>query len=77
MGLQSAKLATGSGKRLMHLGDIDGAIAQFRFATASDPTYAPAHFELALALERQGRRSEADMEYRVASQLDPQIQQPR
>ena len=63
--LQAATFSTNSGKRLLASGDIDGAIAQFRSAIQSEPNYAAAHFQLALALEQAG--SEGRGEERVSA----------
>jgi len=37
------------------------------------PTYAPAHFHLAEALQRKGQTKEAREEYQRAAELDPQL----
>src|SRR5207247_1950692 len=51
---QTALFATNSGRRLLNAGDIDGAISQFRTAIQAVPGYAPAHYQLGLALQRKG-----------------------
>src|SRR5262249_57863033 len=56
---QAALFATNSGKRLMNTGDLDGAISQFRSAIASTPEYAPAHYQLGMALRMKGQKDEA------------------
>ena len=71
--LQAATFDTNSGKRLLGLGDLDGAISQFRAAIAQVPTYAPAHFHLAEALQKKGQTKEAREEYQRAAELDPQL----
>src|SRR5205085_8190486 len=75
-GLQTARFSTNSGIRMLAAGDLEGAIGQFRSAIQAAPQYAPAHFELALALERKGDRAGAFQEYRQASRLDPRITPP-
>jgi Flp pilus assembly protein TadD len=75
-GLQAATFATNSGKRLLTAGDVDGAISQFRNATRLAPTYAPAHYQLAVALSRKGEASEAGEEFRKAAELDPKLSPP-
>jgi tetratricopeptide (TPR) repeat protein len=75
--LQAATFSTNSGKRLLSVGDLDGAIAQFRSATNSEPNYAMAHYQLALALSRQGHKDEATKEFQKAAELDPHLTAPR
>jgi Flp pilus assembly protein TadD len=70
---QAALFATNSGKRLMNAGDLDGAISQFRSAIAAKQDYAPAHFQLGLALQRKGEKDEAEKELRRAGDLDPRL----
>ena len=73
---QAALFATNSGRRLLNAGDIDGAISQFRSAINSSPNYAPAHFQLGLALRQQGKPDEAQEEFRTAAKLDPRLTPP-
>jgi Flp pilus assembly protein TadD len=73
---QAALFATNSGRRLFNAGDIDGAISQFRVAINSSPNYATAHFELGMALRRQGKSDEAREEFRKAAALDPRLSPP-
>jgi tetratricopeptide (TPR) repeat protein len=73
---QAALFATNSGKRLLNAGDLDGAISQFRSAIGAMPDYAPAHFELGLALRRKGDREEAEKELRRAGEIDPRLVAP-
>jgi tetratricopeptide (TPR) repeat protein len=70
---QAALFATNSGKRLLNAGDLDGAISQFRSAITATPGYAPAHFQLALALERKGDKEQAAEEFQKAAQLDSRL----
>ena len=72
--LQAATFNTNSGKRLLGLGDLEGAISQFRAAIDLVPTYAPAHFHLAEALQRKGETEEARQEFQRAAELDPQAE---
>jgi Tfp pilus assembly protein PilF len=55
--------------KLMNAGDLDGAIAQFESAINHDPGYAPAHQQLATALERKGDKGRAQKEMETAHQL--------
>ena len=73
---QAAVFATNSGRRLRKAGDLDGAISQFRAALAAIPDYAPAHFELALALQQQGKKDEAHQEFQRANALDARYAVP-
>jgi Flp pilus assembly protein TadD len=74
--LQAATFNTNSGKRLLGLGDIEGAISQFQAAISLAPSYAPAHFHLAEALQRKGQAVEAQREFKRAAELDPQLKPP-
>jgi tetratricopeptide (TPR) repeat protein len=69
--LQAATFDTNSGKRLLTVGDLDGAISQFRAAIRIVPEYAPAHFYLSEALLRKGEKAEAEREFQRAAELDP------
>jgi Flp pilus assembly protein TadD len=74
--LQAAMFATNSGKRLLSVGDLDSAVAQFRSAISSEPTYAAAHYELGLALNQKGQKDEAKKEFQKAMELDPHLMPP-
>jgi Flp pilus assembly protein TadD len=73
---QAATFATNSGKRLLTVGDVEGAISQFRTATRMAPNYAPAHLELAIALSRKGDKAESEQEFKKAAELDPKLKRP-
>jgi Flp pilus assembly protein TadD len=73
---QAAAFATNSGRRLLNAGDLDGAISQFRAAIQSLPGYAPAHYQLGLALQRKGAKREASKEFQEAAELDPHLKVP-
>jgi Flp pilus assembly protein TadD len=73
---QAALFATNSGRRLLNAGDIEGAISQFRAAINSLPGYAPAHYQLGLALQRKGNKQEAAQEFNKAAALDPRLKPP-
>jgi Flp pilus assembly protein TadD len=74
--LQAATFATNSGKRLLANGDLEGAISQFQVAISSVPTYAPAHYQLAVALAQKGQKDEAGKEFHRASELDSHLVPP-
>jgi len=73
---QAALFATNSGKRLLNAGDLEGAISQFQAAIRSLPGYAPAHFQLGLALQRKGDKAESAREFQKARELDPRLTPP-
>jgi tetratricopeptide (TPR) repeat protein len=75
--LQASVFATNSGKRLRKVGDLDGAISQYREAIRSTPDYAPAHYELGLALLELGKKEEASQEFQKAASLDPKLVPPQ
>ena len=58
---------------MLDAGDLDGAISQFRNAITLSPSYAPAHYQLALALSRKGDKTEAAEEFQKAAELDPKL----
>jgi tetratricopeptide (TPR) repeat protein len=74
--LQGATFNTNSGKRLLQVGDLGGAISQFRSAINLAPGYAPAHFHLAEALRQKGDSAEAEKEFQKAAELDPNLRVP-
>ena len=75
--LQAAILATNSGRRLRRVGDLNGAVSQFRAAIRAVGDYAPAHFELAIALRQMGQNEEGASELKKAAALDPRLVAPR
>jgi len=75
--LQAAVFATNSGRRLRGMGNLDAAVSQFRAAIQSVPHYAPAHFELAIALRQMGKQEEAAEEFQKAAELDPKLVAPQ
>ena len=68
---QRATFATNTGNLLMQKGQISDAIQRYQDAIVSDPGYAEAHRQLAIALDRQGRTSEAKAERDKAATLEP------
>jgi Flp pilus assembly protein TadD len=70
---QGALFSLNSGKRLLNAGDLDGAISQFERATQLSPDSAEAHYQLAVALSRSGKTTDAAMEYSRAAKLDPRF----
>ena len=74
--LRAATFATNSGKRLLANGDLDGAISPFRAAINSVPSYAMAHYQLAVALAQRGQRDESGAEFQKASELGSHLRAP-
>jgi Flp pilus assembly protein TadD len=70
---QAATFATNSGKRLLGVGDVDGAISQFRSAIKLTPNSAQAHYQLGVALQRKGEKNAAEQEFQKAANLDPRL----
>ena len=58
---------------LARQGKIDEAMAQLTAVL----TPAEAHYDMGAVFERQGKMAEARMEYRMAAQLDPKLQDAR
>ena len=66
---QTATFATNPGAKLLNAGDLDGAISQFESAIKADASYAPAHQQLAVALDRKGDKERANQEREVFRKL--------
>jgi Flp pilus assembly protein TadD len=77
MNTQAATLATNAGVKQLRQGDREGAINQFNNALKLAPDYAPAHYQLALALQQKGDVEQARAEFDKAHQLDPRLKAPR
>jgi len=60
----------------LNAGDLDGAISQFRAAIQSLPAYAPAHYQLGIALQRKGNKEASAKEFQKAMELDPHLKAP-
>ena len=73
----AATLATNTGARQLQEGNVDGAIEQFRAAMKLAPDYAPAHYQLGMALREKGDLAQAATEFEKAHQLDPRLRTPR
>lgn len=61
------------GRLLYESGDAERAVPALEQALALDPDVAPAHLFLGLALQSLGRRDEAETQFRVASELSPEL----
>ena len=73
---QAATFANNSGRRLLGVGDLEGAISQFRAAISAMPTLASAHYQLGLALTQKGEKEEAAKEFQKAAELEPGLTPP-
>jgi Flp pilus assembly protein TadD len=67
---QKANFGLDSGTLLMKRGQTSDALVQFQSAVEADPGYAAPHRALADALDRSGRKAEADEERKKAAALD-------
>jgi Flp pilus assembly protein TadD len=68
---QKASFASNTGNMLLEKGQISDAIARYQEALAADPNFAEAHRQLAVALTREGRTAEAEVERKKADDLEP------
>ena len=64
-----APALTNLGNLLLEDGDVDGSIAHYQRAIASDPEYAVAHLNLGVAYKRAGRIAESVRELRHSQRL--------
>jgi tetratricopeptide (TPR) repeat protein len=69
--LTAAVFATLTALRHMDRGDPSSAVDQLRLVVSSTPQFAPAHYQLSLALRKLGRAEEALAARRAAETLDP------
>jgi protein O-GlcNAc transferase len=67
---QRAQFATNAANTYLEKGQISDAITHYQEAISSDPTFAEAHRQLALAYEREGRNTDAASERAKAEKLD-------
>jgi tetratricopeptide (TPR) repeat protein len=58
-------------------GDLAGALEHFRRATAAFEAYAPAHYQMGLALQRLGQGEASRAAFARAQQLNPSLVPPR
>ncbi len=76
MNLQRAEVSTHAGEAMLRAGDVPGAILEFKDALSYDANYAPAHLDMATALDRQGKSMEAADERQKAKAADTIAPQP-
>jgi tetratricopeptide (TPR) repeat protein len=67
----SARALYARGLAALAAGDADSALADFRKLSLRNPSYAIAHYDLALAEIKLGRYADAERELRVALTLAP------
>jgi len=67
---QRATMSTNSGNSLLQKGQVAEAIERYQQALSDDPDYADAHRGLAKALDRQGKKAEAEAERQKAEELE-------
>ncbi len=67
---QRAQFATNAANSYLEKGQIADAVSHYQDAISSDPTFAEAHRQLALAYEREGRNADAASERARAEQLE-------
>lgn len=67
---QRAQFATNAANTYLEKGQIADAVTHYQDAISSDPTFAEAHRQLAIAYEREGRNAEAANERATAEKLD-------
>jgi tetratricopeptide (TPR) repeat protein len=73
---QEAGVWTAVGAQKLGGGDAAGALDFFRRATAALETYAPAHYQMGLALQRLGQHDAARAAFTRAQQLNPGLVPP-
>src|SRR5262249_20166145 len=71
--LQAATFAINTGLARLKAGDVDPAIERFEAAVKLVPDDATAHYHLARALLKKGRREAAQVEYQKARELNPKV----
>ena len=73
---QASTFAVGVGLQKLKTGDVTGAIAKLRDAVRLAPDNAQAHYQLALALQQSGARTEARAHFAEAQRLAPYLRPP-
>ncbi|MFT4114368.1 tetratricopeptide repeat protein [Silvibacterium sp.] len=67
---QRAQFALNAANASLQKGQVADAVSRYQEAIASDPTFAEAHRQLALAYDREGRASDAAAERAAAQKLE-------
>lgn len=68
---EAATFATYTGIKMSEAGKFDAALQQFQLALQQAPSFAPAHYQMSLVLEKQARSEEAAKSRAQAQALDP------
>jgi len=74
---QASTFAVGVGRELLKKQNVTAAVAKFREAIKLAPENPHAHFELAMALRRQGQEQEARAHFVEAQRLAPWLRPPQ
>ncbi len=72
-----AIVSTSVGIQKMESGDLGGALTQFQRATAVFDSYAPAHYQMGLVLQRLGQPEASRVAFARAQALNPSLVPPR
>jgi protein O-GlcNAc transferase len=72
----SRKLAYNLGLVLMQAGDLHTAQTEFLNALRLKPSYAEAHYNLALAFHLDGKEAESQAEFEKAYAINPELRNP-
>ena len=70
-------MSTAVGTQKLEMGDLTGALDQFRRATAAFEAYAPAHYQMGRALQRLGQHDASRAAFARAAELNPSLVSPR
>ena len=73
---QEARAWTSTGSAKLEAGDVTGAVDHFRRAVGVFEPYAPAHYQLGLALMRLGQRDASRAAFARARALNPSLVPP-
>ena len=74
---QSAMMWTTAGIAAVQRGELERGLDCFRRATSASDTYAPAHYQLGLVLQRLGDTAGARVAFARAQALNPNLAPPR
>ena len=74
---EAAIVATSGGIRCLEKGDFEGGVRYFTGAVSRAPQFAPAYYQLSLALRKLGRPEQAAAALHTAETLDPGLRLSR
>jgi superkiller protein 3 len=75
--VQEAGVWAAVGSQKLQQGDLLAALDCYRRATARDDSYAPAHYQMGVVLQRLGEPDAARAAFTRAHQLNPSLVPPR